>query len=508
MAYLFQTFKKVRDPQTGKEVCRLDGKGRKIPHDKWRFQYTDWRGRCITKTGYASKRETEQLAARIEQEQRDIRKGYREPPKNYTKYAGRALADFVAEYLAWGKSGGGHKGKPWAHYHHLERQRKLAFWQERLKLQTLADLEGILPKVEKVLREVQATGGRGGKGATGRTLHNYAENLGAFCQWLVEREYLKEHPLAKMRKYDHTPVTVRRMATMEEIGALLEVAPDFRRILYEVDFCCGLRANELRQLTPAHLDHERKGLKLEAAWTKNRTAGFQPLPTDIFSRLTAYAASGKAKRLYEANRAFKRSGEAIAIPENPLLYVPRHTSRPLSEDFKKAGIAKQTAEGILDFHAIRTGYINLVIATGCDVKTAQALARHSTAELTMNVYGRADDTKLRETVEKVGAMIAGAGKVKPQNEVTSDSTPTSEAEQSRQEGAASSECSEAQKQTRAEEEKGEERQTFRWSVGCAAGEAAADNPRIYPEAIKAEQLSCCPALTYVVGEIRAILYLS
>lgn len=59
----------------------------------------------------------------------------------------------------------------------------------------------------------------------------------------------------------------------------------------------------------------------------------------------------------------------------------------------------------MDFHACRLAYINFVIERGATVKEAQALARHSTPDLTMNVYGRTRPERLAETVEKMAGNI-------------------------------------------------------------------------------------------------------
>ena len=56
----------------------------------------------------------------------------------------------------------------------------------------------------------------------------------------------------------------------------------------------------------------------------------------------------------------------------------------------------------------RLAYINFVLESGASVKEAQALARHSTPELTMNVYGRTRKERLSETAEKVAANVLPA----------------------------------------------------------------------------------------------------
>ena len=109
-------------------------------------------------------------------------------------------------------------------------------------------------------------------------------------------------------------------------------------------------------------------------------------------------------RMYE--RRYRRRDTKLEVPENPLLYVPVHTARDMDKDLQVAGIPKYGPTGKLDFHACRVAYINMVIESGVTVKEAQALARHSTPQLTMNVYGRVREERLSEAVEKVAQNIS------------------------------------------------------------------------------------------------------
>lgn len=95
------------------------------------------------------------------------------------------------------------------------------------------------------------------------------------------------------------PEKRRRALTVEEIVALLKVAPQHRRILYLVVLSTGLRANELRSLTLEDFDFEKRGLKLRANWTKNRKEGFAYLPDAVAHELKTFAESGGARRCYE-----------------------------------------------------------------------------------------------------------------------------------------------------------------------------------------------------------------
>jgi integrase len=189
-----------------------------------------------------------------------------------------------------------------------------------------------------------------------------------------------------LARFNTTPRTTRRAITPEEIHRLLQVAPPDRRLLYEVALCTGLRANELRSLTVAHLDVERGGLLLDAAWTKNRRPGFQPLPTDL------------AERLAQATEDNE--------PTKALLFVPTQPGRVLNSDLKRAGIPKDLAGvGKLDFHAFRTAYATMVIESGATVKEAQTLLRHSTPTITMNTYARTRDERLARIAQRVGEIV-------------------------------------------------------------------------------------------------------
>ena len=75
-----------------------------------------------------------------------------------------------------------------------------------------------------------------------------------------------------------------------------------------------------------------------------------------------------------------------------------------------AGITKVTPMGKLDFHASRVSYINILLDRGVGVREAQALARHSTPEMTMNVYGRTRQEKLSEVVSEMAESVLGTKK--------------------------------------------------------------------------------------------------
>jgi len=359
--------------------------------------FVDTHGKRKFFTGTTRKRETLEMAQRLEDEHRQVRLGYRPEPNPSDKHRQRPFTDVMDEYLAGGAAQGGRGGRPWGKTHQRNRRTHLAWWQDRLQLEILKDLLGCLPRLERALRDLEV------KGCAGKTRANYAEAIASFCDWCVKREYLACDPLKSLGKFDTAPRSLRRSMPAEEINRLLNTCVTDRRLLLETAFVSGLRANELRSLTVHDLDVQRCGLQLDADWTKNRKDGFQPLPASLVERLLAFGRSGEPKRWYE--RSYRRKDAATVIPSNPLLYVPSHPARELDKDLAAAGIEKKTREGKVDFHAIRKAYINLVIESGVTVKEAQVLARHATPQLTMNVYGHAREERLAEAVERVGQTI-------------------------------------------------------------------------------------------------------
>lgn len=354
---------------------------RKKPHI-WRFQYTDHLGRRRSGTGTTSKAETEEIAAIAQSKERAICRNWATAPKSADLAKHKPFGDAKAEYLAWGRSQGGIGGAAWSTEHAEKRESGLDWWEEQLGLKVLGDLPGILRRVESALRDFQA------KGKAVLTVRHRADCLRSFCKWAVQRGYLAEDPIKGMSAFEKKAKTVRRAMTVEEIHKLLEVAPPHRRLVYLVALASGLRAGELQALRVADLDAERGGLKLHSEWTKNRKSGLQPLPMAVVVML---ARSSKDKPA-----------------DAPLLQINAlhgHAARDFHKDREKADIAYKVLGQKVDFHALRVAYTTFVIESGADIKTAQTLARHSTPDLTLNVYARARSEKLVEVAEAVGKAI-------------------------------------------------------------------------------------------------------
>jgi integrase len=259
----------------------------------YRFNYLDARGRKCSGTGTTKEKETRDMAALVEAKYRAIRKGWADAPKSFKQARARSFSDVTKEYLSWGAAQGGRGGRSWSKEHLRIRTYWLEWWQTSLGLLTLADLDDVLPRAEKELRKLLTNG------KAGKTVQNCAESLRAFGRWCKSRGFLPGDPLEGMAGFDVTPKSTRRALTAEELNRLLDYCAPHRRLLYEVACTTGLRRGELRSLRIEHLDVKNCGLLLDAAWTKSRKQGFQPLPEFVVKRLADAAKQGLAAKQYE-----------------------------------------------------------------------------------------------------------------------------------------------------------------------------------------------------------------
>jgi len=359
--------------------------------------YVDFMGNRRWFTGTSNRKETIEWAHKLEAEHKQIRLGVREPYHPSLKHRNCAFVDVRDEYLKDGALNGGRNGHPWGAVHARNRKHDLCWWEEQLSIKTLADLVDILPQVKKVLHKFMASG------RAGKTASNRAESLAAFCRWCVTNKYLAEYPLEGLGQYRTASPIKRRPMEVEEVHRLLICSPYYRRILYETAAISGLRANELRSLTVKHLDAERLGVRLDERWTKNRKSGFQYLGMELTKRLWAFGEAGIAQEIYV--RKHKRKDAMPHWPNNPLLYVPSHPAREFDRDLASAGIAKHTPEGKLDFHAFRVATSTFAVENGANPKEAQTLMRHSTPQLTMNLYAKTRNNRLEGIVDRISSDL-------------------------------------------------------------------------------------------------------
>lgn len=370
--------------------------------------YTDHTGRRVYFTGTPNRTETKKIAQQLEAKHRQIALGVEPPPTAPAKHRKRPFLEVVDEYVGWGRTFGRKDGKGWSPDWANRTNGYLRKWAETLSIETLADLDGVLPRVEATLQQLTE------QGYSGRGIAGTVKPLRTFCSWCIGHGYLRENPLKGLARIDETPQSERRALTIDEIQKLFSVAPDWRRLAYAVALTTGLRLGELRKLDRTDLETENSRLRLRWRQTKSRKAAYCYLPSDLVKAVAAFADSGAPGRLYQKTHTRR------ALPETPLLFIPTHLLRIFDRDLARVGIPKHTHEGRLDIHGLRVAAISLGAEAGASVKELQTLARHADPKLTFGVYAKSRDSRMAELAEQIGGALPG---VKSATEVQSGGEP-------------------------------------------------------------------------------------
>ncbi len=294
------------------------------------------------------------------------------------------------------------------------------------------------------------------EGMAGRTRNTHRAAIVAFCNWCVESGRLSFNPLARLHKADEhgDRRRNRRALTEDEITSLLRAAelrpiaelgresvaksdgeksgrstwtkaeltfdtldaayqrgldlladqPDRidtlmfvgrqRALMYRMMICTGLRKNELASITvgQTHLDGEYPYLELLAKDEKAGRGAMIPLRADLVEVLRTYI-----------NNLHARAGRTLRH-ETHLFPMPKDKIRVFDRDLAAASIPKRDErDRVVDLHALRHTFGTHLARAGVAPRVAMAAMRHSSLELTMNVY---TDPALLDVAGAVEALPA------------------------------------------------------------------------------------------------------
>ena len=216
----------------------------------------------------------------------------------------------------------------------------------------------------------------------------------------------------KRSNWTRSPLTFDTIQAAAERGrTALASRPDFiaeldhrgreRSLIYKTLVLTGLRKGELAAVTVGNvlLTEEQGYIVLNAADEKSRRGAELPLRSDLAADIRQWIADRLATIQAESRL---RLGATIhaRLPHNARLFdVPMGLVRIFDRDLIAAGIAKRDERNrTIDVHALRMTFGTHLSKAGVSLRTAQAAMRHSTPELTANVY---TDPKL---LDIAGAM--------------------------------------------------------------------------------------------------------
>lgn len=218
-----------------------------------------------------------------------------------------------------------------------------------------------------------------------QTSNHYLRSIKQFTRWMVKDQRTGDDPLAFIammnvrtdRRHDRRPLTDAEFKAVLEAAQqgrpILKLSGSDRAMLYATAAYTGLRASELASLIPASFNLKSKPntVTVQAAYSKHRREDVLPVHPSLAEMLRPWLAAKPAnKPVWPGSWASSKSG-----------------GRMLQRDLKAAEVPYVDENGLYaDFHALRHTFITNMVKSGVSPKTAQSLARHSTIDLTMNVY--------------------------------------------------------------------------------------------------------------------------
>ena len=199
----------------------------------------------------------------------------------------------------------------------------------------------------------------------------------------------RRRPLLDAMTIRHGPNKGKAIAKVSESRRIeLERLGRERSLIYKTYLLTGLRKSELASLPVGHLElgGPLPYAVLNAADEKNRQGSDIPLRNDLANELREWLDAKLAALQDEATRLGEPIPERLP-PSTPIFNVRAGLLRILDRDLKLAGIPKTDDRGrTVDIHAMRHTFGTHLSKGGVAPRTAQAAMRHSSIDLTMNVY--------------------------------------------------------------------------------------------------------------------------
>ncbi len=406
------------------EANAVGGRCLLIEDRHWSIQLRDHTGRRTSVGSETSeKAAAERLAVHLASERMERRRGLIDPRQEaIAEAAGRPIQEHLNDYDAMLRAkldGQKHVGQTLLY---IRRFVEASGWE------TPVDIDA--DDVNRYVGELTER-----KHFSASTVNAHITAVKGFTAWLVNHQKLLFDPLAGVKK-PNPQKGMRDKGTEKPSGrgferrALLHAEWDWLRsttdqsptrygmpgservLLYGTAIQTGLRANELRSLHRGDLflATDRPYIRCKARFTKNAKDARQYIKRALAQNLEKYGA-GKAPKApvfklppSEDMAAMLRAD--LAAARAAWLKAAEHDlqeqQRRDESDFL---LAVNHAGGRMDFHALRHTTGAWAIAAGANVKQVMVLMRHSTAELTLSVYGHLLQGQEADAVDRLPEMF-------------------------------------------------------------------------------------------------------
>jgi integrase len=233
------------------------------------------------------------------------------------------------------------------------------------------------------------------QGQSDRTIANKHNRLRSFFKFagFDVKAFMPEKP-----KFEKTLPTTY---SAEEINALLSAADPYLRLAIELGYKTGLREQEIEFLEWSDIDWTGKVLRVQGKPSRGFTVKDSeqrdvPLPNDLLALLKAYRAEHPQTRLVLG------TGAKHDKPNGHLL-------RNLKALAKRAGMLCGICDGCksnrecsqFTLHKLRRSYATMLLRSGVDVRTVQALLGHSDLTSTLRYLRPAGSAETQAVINSI-----------------------------------------------------------------------------------------------------------
>jgi integrase len=241
------------------------------------------------------------------------------------------------------------------------------------------------------------------RGYCGTTVAAILTPLSRLFGHAVRRGLIEANPVSKLDRSERPRVSrqERPVLNPEEIGRLLDAAPNGYRTLLATAILSGLRQGELLGLHWRNVDFENELIRVRTALNRKRQ-DVPPKTERALRDVILTPALAKALLQHKSESAFNRPDDyvfttAIGTPE----HACHIGARALKPALERAGLRP------VRWHDLRHTFASLLIAGGANITFVSRQLGHTSSQITLGVYAHLLDREeqARRTRDMLQEMV-------------------------------------------------------------------------------------------------------